>query len=53
MRGEPHEWIEPERGEDQLRNELRERVDALDVGHLMHENVAAALICPIVGIVRQ
>ena len=51
--GDPDERIEPEDRERELCDELRERVDTLDVRHLVHEHVAAALLGPVVGVVRQ
>src|SRR5690349_24462317 len=53
VRGDPHKRVEPEDCDRQLGNDLRERVDALDVRHLVHEHVSTPLLGPAVGVVRQ
>jgi hypothetical protein len=50
---DPDERVEPEQRERELSGELRQRVEPLDVRHLVHEHEAAAFVGPGVGVVGQ
>ena len=53
MRGDPDERIEPEERDGKLCKELRQRIEAFDVCHLVHQHEAAAFFRPAVGVLRQ
>src|SRR5438105_6824405 len=53
VRSDPDEGVEPEEGDRELRDDLRERIDALDVRHLVDEHISTPIIGPAVGIVGQ